>query len=411
MRNKKSFILIFIISGLIIFLSKCINNTVVSNDPRGNVYIGSVSCRQCHQSIYDTFIATGHYNTTRGSSEKNILGSFTSGKNTFVFNAATKMVMEHRDSGFFQVLYVNGKEQEAHRFDITFGLKHAQTFLYWQQNKTFELPVSWYTSLNTWATSPGPGFSSTNAYFKRSIGKDCFECHSSFIENKLIQTPNGIEEVLDKASLITGIDCERCHGPAINHVNYHLAYPDVKDAKYIVSAHSLTRQQKLDACAVCHSGNDKQKEISAFKFKLGDTLANLFLPWSGQRDKNSDFDVHGNQYQLLAKSKCFLASKTLDCSTCHNPHTDAGKDLSEYSRQCISCHQQTDHSSLKIDGLTANKMKSNCIDCHMPEQPSRAIIFQLEGSKSTSPYMLRNHNIAVYRDEKVNDLIRFLKKI
>ena len=50
--------------------------------------------------------------------------------------------MERRDSGLYQVLYVNGKEKEIHRFDITFGLKHAQTFLTWEGDQTFELPVT-----------------------------------------------------------------------------------------------------------------------------------------------------------------------------------------------------------------------------------------------------------------------------
>lgn len=388
-------------------LSKCINNIETSNDPRGIVYIGSPSCKQCHKSIYDSYFSTSHFNSTRTSSDKNIFGSFTPGQNTFVVNSETKIVMEHRDSGLFQVLYVKGKEQEIHRIDITFGMKHAQTFLYWHGNKTFELPISYYTSVHTWASSPGyPSVIN----FTRSINKGCFECHSSYIDSKSNATNMEIEEVLDKNSLINGIDCERCHGPATNHVNYHLTYPDVKEAKYIVTSNKLSRQQKLDACAVCHSGNDKHKEISSFYFKMGDTLANFFLPWVTHSNKTADFDVHGNQYQLLSESKCFLQSKTLGCTTCHNPHANASNDLNEYSKKCLSCHKDTDHSSLKMDEATASTMKANCIDCHMPKQPSRAITFQLSGSDTTSYYLLRTHKIAVYRDGKMNSFLQYFKK-
>ncbi|MDQ6609000.1 MAG: hypothetical protein M3Y85_04185, partial [Bacteroidota bacterium] len=222
MRNKKSFILIFTISGLIMMLSRCSNTIQTSTDPRGNIYIGSTSCKQCHQSIYDAYVTSSHFNSTRTASDKNISGSFAHGQNTYIHDSATKIVMEHRDSGLYQVLYVNEKEQEAHRMDITFGLKHAQTFLNWQGNKTFELPISYYTSVHTWASSPGYP---TVVNFTRLIGKGCFECHSSFIDGKVVESNRVIEEVLDKNSLINGIDCERCHGPAINHVNYHLAYP------------------------------------------------------------------------------------------------------------------------------------------------------------------------------------------
>lgn len=397
MKIKKSFILIFTVGGLIIFLSECINTGIKSNDQRGNVYAGSASCRQCHQSIYDSYVATSHYNTTRPSSAKNVLGSFDHGHNTFAYNSETKVVMERRDSGLYQVLYVSGKEQEAHRFDITFGIRHAQTSLYWKGNKTFELPVSFYTSANTWATSPG--YSATEVNFKRFVGVNCYECHSSYIKSKSKMSSNGVEEDLDRKTLVMGIDCERCHGPALNHVNYHRAYPHIKEAKYIVTSQTLSRQQRLDACAVCHSGNDKQKETSTFLFKIGDTLSNFFSPYGVHKDSNYDFDVHGNQYGLLSESKCFLRSRTLECSTCHDPHTNVSTDLTVYSQKCQSCHSNPDHSSLKMDAAMISTMKNNCIDCHMPEQPSRAISFQLAGSNSTSAYLLRTHKIAIYSEE------------
>lgn len=392
------------VAGAVILLSRC--NSVVEKkaDPRGNVYIGSESCRQCHRAVYDVYTTTAHGKTTQASLEKNLQGSFSRGNNTFDYGHQSQLVMERRDSGLFQVLYVNGKEQEAHRFDLTFGGKHAQTFLYWKGNKTFELPVSYYTSVNGWAASPG--FSSTQVNFGRFVGKNCFECHSSFIDSKLNHSPDGIEEVLDRTTLITGIDCERCHGPALNHVNYHLAYPDVKEAKYLVSARSLTRQQRLDACAVCHSGNDKEKEFSSFRFRMGDTLANLFLPWAAQRNKGAEPDVHGNQYGLMIQSQCFIKSKTLDCSTCHNAHTAASNNLSGYSGKCVSCHQNADHRSLNFDATTAGILSGNCIDCHMPQQPSRAIAFQLAGHQTKSAYFLRTHKIAIYPNEKPTAFVR-----
>lgn len=332
----------------------------------------------------------------RPTLKKDLMGSFNEGQNTFSYNAQTKIRMEERDSGFYQVLYINGKQAEAHQLDITFGSKHAQTFLYWQGDKTFELPVSYYASIKSWATSPG--FSSTQANFYRVIGRNCFECHSSFINSRLKMTSGVIEEELDKNTLVYGIDCERCHGPATNHVNFQQAHPGSKDAKYIVTQRSLSRQQKLDECAVCHSGNDKTKEISTFKFRPGDTLANFYSPWDSRKSGGTEIDVHGNQYQLLSESKCFLKSNMLTCTTCHDPHGNAGSDVKEYSAKCISCHTNTDHDFIK-NVSTLNEIKVNCIDCHMPEQSSRAITFYKEGSTIKTAYLLRTHKIAVYNDE------------
>lgn len=393
-QNKKSLMVLGVIAASVLFFVRCMNPSDSAEDPRGILYADPASCRQCHKAIYDSYIQTAHYHTTQPSSGSTITGSFSSGKNQYVYDPATRIMMEHRDSGYFQALYVNGREQEAHRFDISFGLRHAQTFLYWEGSKPYELPVSYYNSVNAWASSPG--FSATQANFRRFIGKNCFECHSSFIDSRFSEVSMQIEENLDRNSLVYGIDCQRCHGPAKNHVNYHFAYPDVKEAKYIVTARSLSRQQELDACAVCHSGNDKQKEVSTFKFKMGDTLANFFLPWGSRHKANSDFDVHGNQSQLLAQSKCFTASTTLTCGTCHSPHADAATSLVTYSAQCSKCHAQPDHSSLKGAEAAAARLTNNCIDCHMPKQPSQAITFQLEGSGEHSAYLLRTHRIAVY---------------
>ncbi len=385
---------------LIFILSRCMDAANASGDPRGRAFAGSASCKSCHQSIYDSVLRTAHYNASAPVTKKNVLGNFHAGQNTFYYDSITKIVMEKRDSGLYQVLYSNGIEKEAHRFDLLFGVRHAQTFLYWNKDQTFELPISYYRSVNTWATSPG--FSATVPNFQRLIGKDCYECHSSFVRDK--ETDGGGDnyfssrdniEVLEKNSLVFGIDCERCHGPAAQHVNYHQENPTEKTAKHIIVINKLTQQQQLDNCAVCHSGNDQRKLKSRFRFFPGDTLANFFLP-SFNMGNNTGFDVHGNQYRLLSTSKCFLKTNTITCSTCHSPHNNASPDLSVYSQQCISCHAPASNQFCTTTPAPDATLTANCINCHMPQQASDAISFQLSGNSKTSSYYLRTHKIGVY---------------
>ena len=390
-KNRKTLLIISVLCLFIIFLSQCIHKAETFNDVRGKSFAGSATCRQCHQAIYDSALLSAHFNATAAASKKNVYGDLSAGRNEFVYDKDSKVVMEDRDSGLYQVLYIKGKEKEARRFDITFSLRNAQTWLYWHDDKTYELPVSYYTSVHGWATSPG--FSAKQPDFKRFIGRDCFECHSSNIKSELNASTAGITEVLVKSSLVYGIDCERCHGPAANHVNYHLEYPEIKTSKYIKSISSLNQQQKLDMCAVCHSGNDKLKIESRFKFRPGDTLANFFM--ESTRTNTNDFDVHGNQYRLISESKCFLG-KTMNCSSCHDPHKDATGDLAFYSQKCMGCHSEANHNFCPMAASLGASIKNNCIDCHMPKKPSEAIRFQLAGDPLNSSYLLRTHRIAVY---------------
>ena len=402
--SRNTVILSLSACSIIILLVTCIGKKPTKEDPRGNYFVGAEKCMQCHKDIYDTYVKSNHFLASSPAAKNNIAGSFTTGSNTFNFSPTSKIVMEDRDSGFFQVAYENGKEVEAHRFDIVVGKKHAQTFLSWSKAAPYELPISYYTSVKGWATSPG--YSPHKIDFSRSISADCFECHSSFVKTQL----NGFSEELDKNSIVYGIDCERCHGPAINHVNYHDVYPEEKKGKYIVSPAALTRQQKLDMCAVCHSGNDKTKIFSRFDFRPGDTLSKFFYP---RAEKNtSSFDVHGNQYELLSQSECFLKSGTLDCSSCHNPHTNSDAGLIDYSKKCISCHQKVDHETLKGEQYSINKISGNCIDCHMPSQPSQAITFNLQGQDTRSTYLLRTHKIAIYntRGGETETLTKYVDK-
>ncbi|MBS1741446.1 MAG: hypothetical protein JST81_00300 [Bacteroidetes bacterium] len=376
--------------GFVLVLTRCINNQLPEGkDPRGNVYAGSEACRQCHQEVYDNFIQAAHAKATSMPSAANIHGDFSNARDTFSFNSTAKVVMEKRIDGYYHVIYQGGKENGAYKVDLLFGSRKAQTSAYWANDRFYELPVSWYASVNGWGTSPG--FPTDFIKIGRVVNQNCLDCHSSHIDIK----PGASvfeEQLLNHSSLVYGIDCERCHGPALNHVNYHLTHPGLTTAYYLIKAKDLTHQQKLDACAICHSGNDKKKIQSRFFFKMGDTLSYFFMP----RTSDAAIDVHGNQSTLMEQSKCFRDSKVMTCNTCHDPHKNAGNDLAVYSQQCMSCHQpQSAHFCPKFADM-GESIKTNCIDCHMPKQASRAITFNLPGAKEESSYILRTHKIGIY---------------
>lgn len=392
MDGKKRLLFIFcILTALIIFFSQCMDSGKMPKATEMSI-AGAQTCKQCHKRIYEDYLHDPHTLTSSPVEGGNPLKNRTVRSNSFAFNEHLKVVVERRKGATYQVAYLDGRESMARPFDIAIGSgRNSFTFGSWSGSKLTQLPLSYFSAINNWANSPG--FPSDKAYFTRALEVKCLECHSSYVQHTTERkSAFAVEEHLVRKSLVYGIDCERCHGPAGRHVEFHLNNPDVRQAKYIVLYKSLTRKQKIDACAVCHSGAAHEELKSTFGYRPGEDLNDYFGHVPGI-SAEPEPDVHGNQIQMLAQSKCLTKGSAMDCGTCHNPHETVQEGLSLYSKKCISCHATIKHTGKTL----ANAMvKTNCIDCHMPLQSSKVISFQEAGQSGVSAYRLHTHRIAVY---------------
>jgi nitrate/TMAO reductase-like tetraheme cytochrome c subunit len=408
MKVKKPLIFCLIaLFPVVVFLTQCLNRNQ-PNDARGQAYAGSATCVSCHKDISASYAHTAHFQTSRQVNFHNTKGNFAAGFNTFGFANKQKVVMEKRDSGLYQSGYIDGKLTETHRMDLAFGGVKAETYLYWKGQELLQLPISYFNTLHNWTNSPG--YAPDRINFDRTVVSRCMECHSSYLKEIPQESLYKKAIYFDKNTLIAGIDCERCHGPAAEHVSFHTDNPGERKAKFMVSFKALTRAQKLDACAVCHSGNTEKFLATAFAFKPGDTLANFKVPdfFSRVQDPRK-MDVHGNQNGLLAASKCFLMSN-MDCTTCHNTHVNERGNAVMYNQRCINCHKTANHNVCKMSfKLGDAAIQNKCIDCHMPAKPSGAINVQTADAKNALPYLVRTHYIAVYPDE-TKKILAFVQK-
>jgi hypothetical protein len=399
--GRRNFVLVFfMLSSFAVVIVQC--RQVETKDSRGAAYSGSATCINCHADIGKTYIHNAHFKTShpfsaavnqsesKSVSPLNVPASIKLPEATFIFNEKTKVGVEWRTDGLYQVAYLSGKEVKAERIDYVFGSgSRAYTFAYWYGNKLMQMPLNFLPETHQWVNSPG--FPSEQIYFGRPIVSRCLSCHSSYADVKIIQTADlNIEEEYVKSSLIAGIDCERCHGPAQKHVKFHQENPSVKEAKEMISYRSLPLQRRIDMCGVCHSGIEMQTLTSTFSFKPGDTLKSLpqYSEFTGK-----DPDVHGYQKQLLEASPCYKIGKA-ECISCHSMHDETKTSVKGYVQKCIGCHQDVKHLHQEKVSLKAN----NCIGCHMPLQSSNSIGFQVSNSKEKIPYQVHNHRIAVYED-------------
>jgi len=364
-------------------------------------YAGSASCMKCHKAVYDSFIGTAHYLTSRPAAAEFIKGSFDSGQNQYTYNPFINVKLEKSDSGFFQTVYINGAPTHSESIDIVVGSgKKGQTYLYWKDSLLYQLPVSYYIPTKSWCNSPG--YPAGMPRFSRLIAARCIECHGSYA---IYEDAGRNVNYIDRNSIVYGVNCERCHGPSATHVQYHLEHPQDKAAKYILNQKGLSRQQNLDLCALCHSGI-RTAIKPTFSYKAGDRLEDFSLP-KYNTDSAALLDVHGNQYGLLTSSKCFKNSQ-MNCSSCHNVHGREVNEPATFSQRCISCHNSVTNIECKVKLTAGIVLSANCIDCHMPALPSNAIFLQTEDKSRSTPDFVRSHRIAIYPDA-VKEFIRQAK--
>jgi hypothetical protein len=363
-----------------------------TKDPRGDQYAGSQVCASCHAAVFNAYTHNNHNKTSSAVNSDSLKKLIDSSNGDFYFPDSSYIHVEEKDSLFIQEQLLKGKALRSEKIDISFGsAEKAQTYAYWKGSKSFQLPLTWFSSMHTWANSPG--FPARRAYFDRVIEARCFECHATYIHKEFVQSGSlKVEEKLDRKTVIYGIGCERCHGPAAVHVQYHKSNPSASRAMYMVSIKSMSRRQQLDVCAACHSGNDQAAMKSLFAFIPGDTLANFYFPDFG--NNKAEPDVHGKQMQMLAASLCYQRSE-MTCNSCHDAHERETK-LEMFITKCMNCHHQSAHALNRLKEQENGLISQNCIDCHMPLQESKTISFNSGAELKQIPYFLRTHRIAVY---------------
>jgi hypothetical protein len=354
---------------------------------RGN-FAGDGVCRECHAGIATSYAQTAHHITSQLPNRQTIAGSFAPGENLLkTSNPDLHFLMEARANGFYETAVFwqpPNEKTRSERIDIVTGSgKKGQTYLYWKGDQLFELPVSYWKQLNGWGNSPG--FSDATAEFNRPIVPRCLECHATYFAS--VPSAKG-DNFYRKSGFVLGISCERCHGPGGEHVRREksvaasVAHPD----SGIVNPAKLDRDRQIEVCSQCHGGIGDSVS-PAFSYVPGQPLENFIRLQRPAED--APVDVHGNQVALTQRSVCYQKSQ-MTCTTCHDLHTPE-REPAAYSEKCLQCHKDRECGEFAKLG---NKIRENCVDCHMPVQDSNLILSDVGGKPVKA--QMRNHWIKAY---------------
>jgi hypothetical protein len=319
------------LAGLLSFLSlavPCLCQNA-AHDPGRNA---SFTCATCHRAESANQPATPMGHAMESVGECTILK--THPVLTFKTGKYSYRIERKGSQSIYSV--TDGVQSFTIPIGWSFGLGSAgQTYVYEKDGLFYESRVSFYQEVNGLDLTMGAINQMPLDLLQaagREMGKQgaaqCFHCHAS-------HAGEGLN--LDLTSLVPGVQCERCHGSASDHIE-GFKTGKVAPMKKLTDG---TAEQMNTFCGSCHRTWD---EIATGP-KLG--VGNVrFQPYR------------------ITNSKCYdSADARISCVRCHNPHQPLNTELVSYDPQCLACHSPGGNVAARLCKVS----KNHCASCHMPK--------------------------------------------
>jgi tetratricopeptide (TPR) repeat protein len=356
-------------------------------------YAASGSCAECHADIATSFAHTGMAHSFYQPTEKNMTEDYSKGAQFYHELSKTYFGMSHRDGKFYQKRWQTGYAGDVTnvdelRIDYVMGSgNHVRTYLHRNVNGTLiELPLAWYAEKGGhWGMNPG--YDNTQPLSRHMISYECMFCHNGYPQIPEPQSDT-VAYPAFKGELPEGIDCQRCHGPGLRHVEAaKRAGASVQEIRAtILNPARLGPDRQMEVCMQCHleitsrhlPDRIRRYDQEPFSYDPNKPLSS-FLQYfepnlSSSRDRDGDrFEIVNAAYRLR-QSQCYLQSKgAVTCETCHDPHQPHQTETAEkrYVAACLKCHQTT------LTQLVAEKrhtVQQDCASCHMPKRRTDDVV-------------------------------------
>ncbi len=309
-------------------------------DRVGATFVGSETCKKCHERTYLDWKTSLHSRMMRDAKSEPLanIGDF---------------------SRQFEPLTFSKED-----VDYVLGSQWKQQYIKREGDELIVLPAQYNVFTGEW-----------KAYYagepaKRNWFKECAGCHATGVDPE------------KKTFAEMGVACEACHGPGSNHVEAVPGY----EIPTIIQASRLTPALAAQICGSCHTrGKDKSGQYAYpvdYQYHKGEGNMRLYFDEVSNGQHSEYFWPSGesrySNQQFLDWKKSEHAKVGVTCVTCHSVHKSksalegigAGADplmvirsktrLFE-DRLCKSCHSTVQYRSVhRIHTF------GSCVRCHMP---------------------------------------------
>ncbi len=372
MRTTQSLLTGFLVAALAVAVGLSLRSRQTPQNVVTDGYVGSSSCRSCHEKFYQLW-STSHHGLAMQlySSEFVRSAQLTDSPAIGIGNSTYKA--EISDKGGWIVEQGMGSDEHRYPIEQALGGKNVYYFLTPLERGHLQvLPLAFDMSTKTWMDATlsmtmheDVAHAQPVTWRDRTLtfNTSCYGCHVSQIETNYDPANDSYHTTWREP----GINCETCHGPAGKHVRLYQAAEkngETPDELGLISFKSLTPQQRSDACASCHA------KLSAITsgFHVGDRFFDNFnLVTYESPDFYPDGRDLGENYTFTSwmMSPCTKSGK-LNCVSCHTSSGRYRFAKGDPNAVCLPCHADRVTNAAAHSHHRADSVGNHCVSCHMP---------------------------------------------
>ena len=335
-------------------------------------YVGSTSCRACHESFYRKWEPSRHGKAMQPVTAQFVRDALTPldapiavGGKRYGVDLERRQVVETAPDG------------RTVRYDIVHALGGKNVYYFLtplDRGRLQVLPVAYNARDRMWYDTTGSMLRHFVAAGDQALdwhdpmltfNTACFGCHVS----QLAKNYDAASDSYKTAWREPGISCESCHGPAERHNRLcrRLAPGEKPKELGLLSWRTFTPEQVNSACAPCHA---KMHPVTP-EFAPGESFFDHFdLVCLEDRDFSADGRDLGENYTYTQwlMNPCAQRGK-LDCVRCH---TSSGRYrfapgvTNDVNAACTSCHADKGRRLMAHTRHPAQGAPGRCVSCHMP---------------------------------------------
>ena len=332
-------------------------------------FAGSSSCKECHEKFYQLWSTSMHGLAMQSYSASFAKNNLTPHQEDLGIGKEKYRVDIHEGI----VLEMGREGTKKFKIEHVLGGKNVFYFLTsFNKGRLQTLPVAYDVNKKEWFDTAAsgirhfPGGEQGEAVDWReasyTFNTACYSCHVSQLSTNYDLKTDTYRTTWAEP----GINCETCHGSAIEHNKIAKATPEGQPLPEprIISTKTMTKVQRNDLCTSCHA---KANRLTA-EYRPRERFYDHFdLITLEDPDYYVDGRDLGENYTLTSwsMSPCVKSGK-LDCVHCHTSSGRYRFKKEQFNSACLPCHEDKVKDPETHTHHAAASEGSKCISCHMP---------------------------------------------